>query len=128
MAYSENPTVTCTANENQLITQTLSVNTDVAGLVSSTAFTVPTGRGRVKRIQIIALSQTLADLNSRDVTILINGVQVIVSESFTKFSNFFTQITREYRVDWPEKAQITVNVTAGTAVSQTLDVCLFFVD
>lgn len=120
--------VTCVANDRQLITQNFVANSDATGGASTQNFTVPTGRGRVKRIQLVATSQTLADLNSRFVTVLINGVQVIVNEPFTKFSSFFPFITREYRTDWSEKATITVNISQGSAVAQAINIILFFVD
>lgn len=128
MVYSANPFITCTANERQLITQTFSAVTDAGGAASSQTFGVIAGRGNVKRIQVVALSQTLADLNSRRFTVAINGVQVIINESFTKFSTFFQNITREYRVDWPEQSQVTVSITGGSPVAQSLDLVLFFVD
>jgi hypothetical protein len=125
---STNPTVTCQANEKQLITQNNVVNTDGTVNALQVQFTAPTGRGNIKRVQLIATSQTLVDLNSRFVTVLINGVQVIVNEPFTKFSTFFQQITREYRVNWPEKAIVTIQVSGGTAAVQSLQMVWFFVD
>ena len=125
---STNPTVTSTANEKQLITQNNVFTTDAGGAAGQVTFTAPTGRGNIKRVQLLASSNSEADLVSRTVTVLINGIQVIINEPFVKFSSLFQQITREYRVDWPEKAQVTLQVSTGTPVAQNLNMIWFFVD
>jgi hypothetical protein len=122
-----NQNVTCEAREDQLIEFGTLVTAPVTNPVVQT-IVVPTGRGRVKRIQILALSNVIADLSTRTISVLINGVAVLQQINLTKYSFNFDNITRESRVDWPEQSKIDVQISGGSAVAIPVMVELFFVD
>lgn len=93
--------------------QTVSVA--ASGTTTITQFTIPTGRGDVQAIDIIAGNSTIADLDQLFLTLLANGNQILFNDCLLEYSSLFQNNRRPMRIIIPEAAIISGSVVNGSA-------------
>ena len=99
-----------------------------ATTVLAQVFTVPTGRGVVKAIEVIAGSETVADLAQTFVNVTVNDTSCLQNIPATKFIPT-SQNSRVYRrIQLPEKSLVNLAVVNGSANPIPIAVILYFQD
>lgn len=102
----------------------------LAGATTTLAqiFTVPTGRGVVKAIEVIAGSTTIADLAATFISVSVNDTSCLQNIPATKFIPTAMNSRSYRRIQLPEKSLVNLTVINGSANAFSVAVILYFQD
>lgn len=107
-------------SEGQLIEQNFEIDVPSVIGVHFQNFTVPTGRGKIKKISFtpqVIYDSNANYLHTKKLTLQINGVSVFIDLNLLKFSEIGSSKQIEYFVDWNEGSIISISVTSEVALA-----------
>lgn len=112
--------------DSRALISTTNVVTGTGSVITSNSFTIPTGRGRVKALQILVANETLATIDGIKLTAKNDGIDILQDARLLTFSNLY-RFKMILPVDLPEGSTFTTSINNDQATAVDVIFNFYFV-
>ena len=113
-------------NADPLLKVGQSISVAASNTTNITKYTIPTGRGEVKAIDIFVGSATVADIAQLFLTLLVNGNQIFQDDSMLAYTSLFQNSKKPMVITLPEASVITGSIVNGSASVIPVTITYYF--